>query len=296
MGFLSHHLALPGKKWFAAFPEEAKNRPCRQCQICLQDPPATSSFGNSYIPCTGRTAGLALHGKAFAHVLTIQQGQAPSHRIPGAYWAICCHTRRNTPLGGSRTDHSCVSPAAQGPALACVRAWATRQHFLPVPHRIHIGESWHPHRHMIPGFTLRQPKGAGRARGRQQSPDTHQWGGARTTGTDGQTTSICNGLRELQQREENNTAEASPQSPARVKWGSWFLAPAKRSLNACSGAALRVSRDRLHKRSPRLELAAAERGTVLALPPCQEEPSRGPGWPGGEGRRAGAGWDKWLCV
>lgn len=105
--------------------------------------------------------------------------------------------------------------------------------------------------------------------------------------TDRRTTSICNGLREPQRREENNTAEASPQSPARVKWGSWFLAPAKRSLNACSGAARRVSRDRLHKRSPRLELAAAERGTAPALLPCQEEPSRGPGWPGGEGRGAG---------
>lgn len=150
---------------------------------------------------------------------------------------------------------------------------------------------------MIPCITLQQPKGAGPAHRWQQSPSVRQWHrGALTTSTDGRTTPIHNGLRELQWREENNTAEASPQSPARVKWGSWFLAPAKRSLNVCSGAALQVSWDWLHKHSPRLGLAAAECGTAPALPRCQEEPSRGLRWPGGEGRGAGAGWDKCLNV
>jgi len=60
----------------------------------------------------------------------------------------------------------------------------------------------------------------------------------------------CDALRELRWRAENNTAKASPLSPAGVKWGSWFLA--KRSLNVRSGAARRVSWDRLHARSPRL--------------------------------------------
>lgn len=45
-------------------------------------------------------------------------------------------------------------------------------------------------------------------------------------------------LGELQRRAKNNPAEASPQSAACVNWGSWFLAPTKRSLNVCSGAAL----------------------------------------------------------
>lgn len=116
-----------------------------------------------------------------------------------------------------------------------------------------------------------------------------QHGGTRTTSTDGRTTSACNALRELYWREENNTAEASPRSPARVKWGSWFLAPAKRSLNVCSGAERRASGDWPHKHSPRRGLAAAEHRTAPAPPRCQREPSRGPRWAGGEGR---GGWSR----